>query len=54
MTHDTSDVKTIVMVHRSIQANRIKHRKITTTVTKYIENNREVVTTEEEEFVLIE
>ena len=52
--HDTSDVGTIVMVHRSVQTNCIKYRKITTTVTKYFENNREVVQTEEDEFVFIE
>jgi hypothetical protein len=52
--HDTSDVGTIVMVHRSVQTNCIKHRKITTTVTKYFENNRDVVKTEEDEFVFID
>ena len=52
--HDTSDVGTIVMVHMNVQTNCIKHRKITTTVTKYFENNRDVVKTEEDEFVFIE
>lgn len=52
--HDTSDVGTIVMAHRSVQNNCIKHKKITTTVTKYFENNRKVIKTEEDEFVFIE